>query len=88
MDCGKIKFTTRVAAGKALRASAKERGLKQTYFCNDCQAWHTTSGGRGRKSKGHRESLVTKKKIEVPADIEISRGQGVSYLNIRNYTCR
>ena len=32
---------------KAIRAKNKYEDIRRTYFCNECDSWHTTSMGTG-----------------------------------------
>ncbi len=57
--CGKTIYETRQKANEAIKGSHKaakiqgkrNMGLNQVYYCDACQAWHTSSGGRRGKAK-------------------------------------
>lgn len=57
MICGKIIFNSQTEAAQAVRGSnrdgrkTKKRKIKETYYCDDCKGWHTSSGGKKRKYK-------------------------------------
>lgn len=60
MLCGKIIYKTQQEAIKAVKGSnsgsRKWRRAKQkkSYYCDDCQAWHTTTGKANVKTKKKR----------------------------------
>lgn len=57
--CGKACHTSRKSAKKALDKINKEKkhGLKDVYFCEQCQHWHTTSMPKkdSRKLSRHKQ---------------------------------
>lgn len=90
MICGKIIYHTRTEAAGAVvgthRDSRRRRGhhsinkVKETYYCRDCNGWHTSSGGKKSKRKRMRTAPLN---IEVNYNARITRANRMKKATVR-----
>lgn len=84
MVCGKVVYTTKGEAMQAHEGVSKRRksGGGKAYLCDDCQGWHTTSGGRKGGGRHRRKHTNITDKQEV---VSVKPKKETEWLKIKKY---
>ena len=97
MICGKIIYHTRTQAAEAVTGTQKDRRrrrghhglnvIKETYYCKDCNGWHTSSGGKKTRRKKMRQAPPMTEFNYNARMIRVNRSKK-SAITIRNFRKR
>ncbi|HEY3429628.1 MAG TPA: hypothetical protein VGK39_03055 [Cyclobacteriaceae bacterium] len=88
MLCGKRIFETKGEAAESLKElKVKSKGTGSVYFCDDCQAWHISSGGqkRGGKKRKKFKNMTDTEELNIVNKQNKKSGLKNQILHIKKY---